>query len=61
MATLSFTKGLYILHNFKKFTSKAVPNITVAIGSARELMPSEILFTDSTDYLRPGGFAICPH
>ena len=29
----------------------AVPNITVAIGSARELMPSEILYTDSTDYL----------
>ena len=34
MATLSFTKGLYILRDFKKFTSKAVPNITVAIGSA---------------------------
>lgn len=27
----------------------AVPNITVAIGSTRELMPSEILYTDSTD------------
>ncbi len=29
----------------------AVPNITVAIGSARELAPSEILSADSTDYL----------
>ena len=28
----------------------AVPNISVAIGSTRELMPSEILYTDSTDY-----------
>ncbi len=37
MAIIIFTKGLYILHNFKKFTSKAVPNITVAIGSVREL------------------------
>ena len=27
----------------------AVPNISVAIGSTRELMPSEILYTDSTD------------
>ena len=32
----------------------AVPNITVAIGSARELLPSEVLSADSTDYL-PGG------
>ncbi len=37
MATLSFTKGLYILRDFKKFTSKAVPNITIAMGSVREL------------------------
>ena len=29
----------------------AVPNITVPIGSVRELSPSEILSTDSTDYL----------
>ena len=36
----------------------AVPNITVAIGSARELMPSEILFTDSTDYLLGGALTM---
>ena len=30
----------------------AVPNITVPIGSVRELLPSEILSADSTDYLR---------
>jgi hypothetical protein len=58
MATLSFTKGLYILRDFKKFTSKAVPNITVAIGSTRELMPSEILYTDSTDYLLGGALTL---
>ncbi len=58
MAIIIFTKGLYILHNFKKFTSKVVPNITVAIGSARELMPSEILFTDSTDYLLGGALTL---
>lgn len=32
----------------------AVPNITVAIGSTRELTPSETLYTDSIDY-RLGG------
>ena len=32
----------------------AVPNITVPIGSVRELLPSEILSTDSTDYLLGG-------
>ena len=36
----------------------AVPNITVAIGSTRELMPSEILFTDSTDYLLGGALML---
>ena len=36
----------------------AVPNITVAIGSARELMPSEILFSDSTDYLLGGALTL---
>ena len=36
----------------------AVPNITVAIGSARELMQSEILFTDSTDYLLGGALTL---
>ena len=36
----------------------AVPNITVAIGSTRELMPSEILFTDSTDYLLGGALTL---
>ena len=32
----------------------AVPNITVPIGTARELAPSEILAADSTDYLLGG-------
>ena len=36
----------------------AVPNITVAIGSTRELMQSEILFTDSTDYLLGGALTL---
>ena len=58
MATLRLSKELYILRDFKKFTSKAVPNITVAIGSTRELMPSEILYTDSTDYLLGGSLTL---
>ena len=32
----------------------AVPNISVAMGSSRELAPSEIQFTDSTEYLLGG-------
>ncbi len=32
----------------------AVPNISVAMGSSRELAPSEIQFADSTDYLLGG-------
>ena len=36
----------------------AVPNITVAIGSARELAPSEILSADSTDYLLGGSLTL---
>ena len=36
----------------------AVPNITVAIGSARELAPSEIQCADSTDYLLGGGLVM---
>jgi RHS repeat-associated protein len=36
----------------------AVPNITVAIGSARELSPSEILSADSTDYLLGGSLTL---
>ena len=32
----------------------AVPNITVPIGTVRELAPSEILAADSTDYLLGG-------
>ena len=32
----------------------AVPNITVAMGQTRELVPSEILSADSTDYLLGG-------
>ena len=36
----------------------AVPNITVAIGSARELLPSEILSADSTDYLLGGSLTL---
>ena len=36
----------------------AVPNITVAIGSSRELTRSEILYTDSTDYLLGGSLML---
>ena len=35
-------------------TKMGVPNITVPIGTARELAPSEILAADSTDYLLGG-------
>ena len=36
----------------------AVPNISVAIGSMRELLPSEILNADSTDYLLGGSLTL---
>jgi RHS repeat-associated protein len=36
----------------------AVPNITVAIGSTRELSRSEIQYTDSTDYLLGGSLTL---
>ena len=36
----------------------AVPNITVAIGSSRELTPSEIQYADSTDYLLGGSLTL---
>ena len=36
----------------------AVPNISVAIGSTRELLPSEILSADSTDYLIGGALTL---
>ena len=36
----------------------AVPNISVAIGSVRELSPSEILSADSTDYLLGGSLTL---
>ena len=36
----------------------AVPNITVPIGSIRELAPSEILSADSTDYLLGGSLTL---
>ena len=36
----------------------AVPNISVAIGSTRELLPSEILNADSTDYLLGGSLTM---
>ena len=36
----------------------AVPSITVAIGRTRDLMPSEILYTDSTDYLLGGALTL---
>ena len=36
----------------------AVPNITVAIGSTRELLPSEILSADSVDYLLGGSLTL---
>ena len=36
----------------------AVPNITVPIGNTRELLPSEILSADSTDYLLGGSLTL---
>lgn len=36
----------------------AVPNITVAMGSTRELTPSETLYTDSIDYLLGGALTL---
>ncbi len=36
----------------------AVPNISVAIGSSRELAPSEIQYADSTDYLLGGALTL---
>ena len=36
----------------------AVPNITVAIGSCKELTPSEIQYKDSTDYLLGGALTL---
>ena len=36
----------------------AVPNIAVPIGSARELLPLEILSADSTDYLLGGSLTL---
>ena len=36
----------------------AVPNISVAIGSTRELAPSEVLSADSTDYLLGGSLTL---
>ena len=36
----------------------AVPNITVPIGSVRELAPSGIQCADSTDYLLGGGLSL---
>ena len=36
----------------------AVPNISVPIGSTRELAPSEILSADSTDYLLGGSLTM---
>ena len=49
----SVTKYIYSATGEKLRTTHltAVPNISVAIGSTRELAPSEILSTDSTDYL----------
>ena len=36
----------------------AVPNISVPVGSTRELLPSEILSADSTDYLLGGSLTM---
>lgn len=36
----------------------AVPNISVAIGSTRELLPSEVLSADSVDYLLGGSLTL---
>ena len=43
--TMSAGEKLLVIHQ------TAVPNISVAIGSTRELAPSEVLSADSTDYL----------
>ena len=58
---IQFTDGSVTRYVYSKAGEKlrdthltAVPNITVAIGSARELSPSEILSVDSTDYLLGG-------
>lgn len=41
-----------------RFRRKYIIEITVAIGSVRELMPSEILYIDSTDYLLGGALTL---
>ena len=32
----------------------AVPNLSVAVGTTKELLPSEILYTENVDYLLGG-------
>ena len=56
----SVTKYVYSAAGEKLRTTHltAVPNISVAIGSTRELAPSEILSTDSTDYLLGGSLTL---
>lgn len=65
LRTIYFTNGNVTKYVYSATGEKlrvvyqtAVPNITVAIGSARELMPSEILYTDSTDYLLGGSLTL---
>jgi predicted GNAT family acetyltransferase len=36
----------------------AVPNITVAMGTAHELTAQELLYTDSTDYYHGGKLTV---
>ena len=52
----SVTRYIYSAtgEKLRVFHLTAVPNITVAMGQTRELVPSEILSADSTDYLLGG-------
>ena len=56
----SVTKYIYSAagEKLRVIYQTAVPNITVPIGSVRELAPSEIQCADSTDYLLGGGFTL---
>ena len=61
LRTIYFTNGNVTKYVYSATGQKlrviyqtAVPNISVAMGSTRELAPSEILYADSTEYLMGG-------
>ena len=56
----SVTKYIYSTagEKLRVIYQTAVPNITVPIGSVRELAPSEIQYADSTDYLLGGNLTL---